>query len=87
MVDIDFLGVKEITEICTEHFGTCTNTGKMALLEASEKIDHLFLLKEGAFGFLTEQKDSPYPWMMAACALSGALPHFLLFMSVIWLDS
>jgi hypothetical protein len=36
-----------------------------------------------SFGFLTEQKDSPYPWMMAACAVSGALPHFLLFLFVI----
>ncbi len=77
---------KEVIEYCTATLGTCTNAGKVAILEAGEKIDHFFMLKEASFGFLTEQKDSPYPWMMAACAVSGALPLCLTFFGVIWLD-
>ena len=42
-------------------------------------MDHLFVVKEAAFGFLTEQKDSPYPWMLAAAAVAGALPLALVF--------
>ena len=42
-------------------------------------MDHLFVLKEATFGFLTENKDSPYPWMLAAAAVAGALPLALVF--------
>ena len=42
-------------------------------------MDGLYVVKEAAFGFLTEQKDSPYPWMLAAAAVAGALPLALVF--------
>ena len=42
-------------------------------------MDNLFVLREGAFGFLTEAKESPYPWMHAAAAVAGALPLALVF--------
>ena len=42
-------------------------------------MDHLFVVKEAAFGFLTEHKDSPYPWMLAAATVAGALPLALVF--------
>ena len=42
-------------------------------------MDHLFVVKEAAFGFLTENKDSPYPWMLAAAAVANALPLALVF--------
>lgn len=32
-------------------------------------MDNLFVVKEAAFGFLTEAKASPYPWMFAASVL------------------
>ena len=42
-------------------------------------MDHLFVLKEATVGFLTENKDSPYPWMLAAATVAGALPLALVF--------
>jgi hypothetical protein len=42
-------------------------------------MDHLFVVKEAAFGFLTENKDSPYPWMLAVAAVANALPLALVF--------
>ena len=42
-------------------------------------MDGLFVVKEAAFGFLTENKDSPYPWMLAAATIAGALPLALVF--------
>ena len=42
-------------------------------------MDHLFVVKEAACGFLTENKDSPYPWMLAAATIAGALPLALVF--------
>ena len=45
-------------------------------------MDHLFVVKEAAFGFLTEHKDSPYPWMLAAATVAGALPLALVFFGV-----
>ena len=49
-------------------------------------IDHLYILREGAFGFLTEAKDSPYPWMFAAATLAGALPLALVFFGFGWIE-
>ena len=46
-------------------------------------MDSLYVVKEAAFGFLTENKDSPYPWMFAAAAAAGALPLALIFFGVI----
>ena len=42
-------------------------------------MDHLLVLKEATFGFITENKDSPYPWMLAAATVAGALPLALVF--------
>ena len=50
-------------------------------------MDHLFVVKEAAFGFLTENKDSPYPWMLAAAPVAGALPLALVFFGVGMLES
>ncbi len=49
-------------------------------------MDHLYLLREGAFGFLTDAKDSPYPWMLGAAALAGALPLALIFFGFGWIE-
>ena len=49
-------------------------------------MDHLYVLREGAFGFLTEAKDSPYTWMLAASALAGALPLALVFFGFRWIE-
>ena len=46
-------------------------------------MDSLCVIKEGAFGFLTEAKESPYPWMFAASVAAGALPLALVFFGVI----
>ena len=46
-------------------------------------MDHLYIIREGAFGFLTEAKESPYPWMFAASAAAGALPLAILFFGII----
>tara|TARA_Y100000593_G_C4217966_1_gene290248 strand:+ start:410 stop:619 length:210 start_codon:yes stop_codon:yes gene_type:complete len=42
-------------------------------------MDGLYVVREAAFGFLTEQKDSPYPWMLAIAAAANALPLALVF--------
>ena len=76
----------EVVNICNATLGTCNNMGKVAVLEAAENIDHFFMAKEAMFGFLTENKDSPYPWMLAACAVAGALPLAMTFFGVMWID-
>ena len=49
-------------------------------------MDHLFVVKEAAFGFLTENKDSPYPWMLAAATVAGSLPLALVFFGVCMIE-
>ncbi len=49
-------------------------------------MDGLYIIREGAFGFLTESKESPYPWMLAAAAVAGALPLVLLFFGFGWIE-
>ena len=49
-------------------------------------MDHLYVIREGAFGFLTEAKESPYPWMFAAAAVAGALPLALVFFGFGWVE-
>jgi hypothetical protein len=49
-------------------------------------MDNLFVLREAAFGFLTESKESPYPWMLAAAAVAGALPLALVFFGFGWIE-
>ena len=49
-------------------------------------MDSLYVIREGAFGFLTESKDSPYPWMFAAAAVAGALPLALIFFGFRWIE-
>ena len=48
--------------------------------------DNVFVLREAAFGFLTEAKGSPYPWMLAAAAVAGALPLALVFFGFGWIE-
>ena len=55
-------------------------------LAVGYQIDHFFMMKEASLGFLTENKESPYPWMLAACAVAGALPLCLTFFGVAWLE-
>ena len=49
-------------------------------------MDHLYVIREGAFGFLTDAKDSPYPWMFAAAYVAGALPLALVFFGFGWIE-
>ena len=50
-------------------------------------IDNIFVMKEASFGFLTESKESPYPWLMAACAVApGAMPLCLTFFAFGWIE-
>ena len=49
-------------------------------------MDHLFVIREGAFGFLTEAKESPYTWMLAAAAVAGSLPLALVFFGFGWVE-
>ena len=49
-------------------------------------MDHLFVVREAAFGFLTESKESPYPWMIAAATVAGALPLALVFFGFGWIE-
>ena len=49
-------------------------------------MDNLFVLREAAFGFLTEAKESPYPWMLAAATVAGALPLALVFFGFGWIE-
>jgi len=50
-------------------------------------MDSLYVVKEAAFGFLTEQKDSPYPWMLAIATAANALPLALVFFGVGMIES
>ena len=75
-----------VREVCSE-LGTCVNVGKEVALEAADKIDRFFMAKSGAFGFLTEDKTSPFPWMMASCMLApGAAPLCLTFFGTAWFE-
>ena len=49
-------------------------------------MDHLFVVREAAFGFLTESKESPYPWMFAAAVVAGAAPLALVFFGFGWIE-
>ena len=49
-------------------------------------MDHLYVIREGAFGFLTDAKESPYPWMFAAAYVAGALPLALVFFGFGWVE-
>ena len=49
-------------------------------------LDSLYVIREGAFGFLTDTKDSPYPWMFAAAYVAGALPLALVFFGFGWIE-
>ena len=49
-------------------------------------MDHLFVVREGAFVFITEAKEAPYPWMLAAAAVAGALPLALVFFGFGWIE-
>ena len=49
-------------------------------------LDSLYVIREGAFGFLTDAKESPYPWMFAAAAVAGALPLALVFFGFGWIE-
>ena len=56
-------------------------------LEKGLIIDNIFMVKEAGFGFLSTDKTSPYPWMMAACAITpGALPLCLTFFTFTWIE-
>ena len=48
--------------------------------------DSLYVIREGAFGFLTEAKESPYTWMFAASVVAGALPLALVFFGFGWVE-
>ena len=49
-------------------------------------MDYLYVIREGAFGFLTDAKESPYPWMFAAAYVAGALPLALVFFGFGWIE-
>ena len=56
-------------------------------LEKGLIIDNIFMVKEAGFGFLSTAKTSPYPWMMAACAITpGAIPLCLTFFTFTWIE-
>ena len=56
-------------------------------LEKGLIIDNIFMVKEAGFGFLSTDKTSPYPWMMAACAIPpGAMPLCLTFFTFTWIE-
>ena len=57
------------------------------IMSSMGNLDQIFIMKDAAFGFLTENKESPYPWMVAVCvAAPGALPLCLTFFGVAWLE-
>ena len=66
--------------------GTNTAASAQQALEVGYKIDHIFMLKEASFGFLTEAKESPYTWMLAAAAVAQALPLALVFFGFGWIE-
>ena len=49
-------------------------------------MDNLFVVREAAFGFLTEAKESPYTWMVAAAVVAGAAPLALVFFGFGWIE-
>ena len=49
-------------------------------------MDNLFVVREAAFGFLTEAKESPYTWMFAAAVVAGAAPLALVFFDFGWIE-
>ena len=56
-------------------------------LEKGLIIDNIFMVKEAGFGFLSTDKTTPYPWMMAACAITpGAIPLCLTFFTFTWIE-
>ena len=56
-------------------------------LEKGLIIDNIFMVKEAGFGFLSTDKTSPYPWMMASCAITpGAIPLCLTFFIFTWIE-
>ena len=69
---------------------TISNNASVAAQAALEKgliIDNIFMVKEAGFGFLSTDKTSPYPWMMAACAITpGAIPLCLTFFIFTWIE-
>ena len=69
---------------------TISNNASVAAQAALEKgliIDNIFMVKEAGFGFLSTDKTSPYPWMMAACAITpGAIPLCLTFFTFTWIE-
>ena len=78
---------ENLREVCNATLGTCNNIGKMAVLDAAEKVDSFFIVKNGGFGFLTEDKTSPFPWMTASCLLApGAAPLCLIFFGTAWFE-
>ena len=67
--------------------GNNASVAAQAALEKGLIIDNIFMLKEAGFGFLSTDKTSPYPWMMAACAITpGALPLCLTFFTFTWIE-
>ena len=67
--------------------GNNASVAAQATLEKGLIIDNIFMLKEAGFGFLSTDKTSPYPWMMAACAITpGALPLCLTFFTFTWIE-
>ena len=70
-----------------EVVGTNASASAQQALELGYKIDNVFMVKEGYVGFLTEDKTSPFPWMMASCALApGAMPLCLAFFGTAWFE-
>ena len=67
--------------------GNNASVAAQAALEKGLIIDNIFMLKEAGFGFLSTDKTSPYPWMMAACAITpGAMPLCLTFFTFTWIE-
>ena len=67
--------------------GTNAFASAQTALEIGYKIDNVFMVKSAGLGFLDTDKTSPYPWMMAACAVTpGAMPLCLTFFTFIWIE-
>ena len=67
--------------------GNNASVATQAALEKGLIIDNIFMVKEAGFGFLSTDKTSPYPWMMAACAITpGAMPLCLTFFTFTWIE-
>ena len=69
---------------------TISNNASVAAQAALEKgliIDNIFMAYEAPLGFLSTDKTSPYPWMMASCAITpGAIPLCLTFFTFTWIE-